>query len=123
MGRKAATEIPKYLAYSDAGFISFAEDEIFNMTIPAKLQSYMACGKMILASAGGETKRVIDEAKCGIATSQGDADALAMAISDLINKESSEIKQYGDRAYEFASKAFSKSALMDSFEEIVSEAT
>ncbi len=123
LGRKAATEIPKYLAYSDAGFISFAEDEIFNMTIPAKLQSYMACGKMILASSGGETKRVIEDAKCGVATSQGDADALAMAISDLLNKDSSEIKQYGDRAYEYASKAYSKSALMDSFEEIVSEAT
>ena len=50
-GRKRPEEIPGYLAWCDAAFISFAESPLFGMTIPAKLQSYMACGMPILAAA------------------------------------------------------------------------
>ena len=59
--RQPAERIPEILSCCDAGFISFSPLQVWEHTIPAKLQSYMACGKMIIASAFGETKRVIDE--------------------------------------------------------------
>ena len=53
IGRVPATEVPDQLAKGDVAFISFADDELFAKTIPAKLQSYMACAMPIIASAKG----------------------------------------------------------------------
>ena len=63
--RVPAEEVPRILSVCDAGFISFSKNELWEKTIPAKLQSYMACGKAIIASASGETRRLLEEAKCG----------------------------------------------------------
>ena len=53
------------------------------MTIPAKLQSYMACGMPVIAAASGESKRVIEEAECGICSPSGDEEALAESIEKI----------------------------------------
>ena len=42
--KKTPEEIPGLLAPSDVAFVSFMDNSLFRMTIPAKLQSYMACG-------------------------------------------------------------------------------
>lgn len=66
VARQPAERIPELLAACDAAFLSFQNDELWTKTIPAKLQSYMACGMPIIASAEGETERIIKEAECGV---------------------------------------------------------
>ena len=83
LGRKRPEEIPYYLAWCDVAFISFAANPLFEMTIPAKLQSYMACGMPILAVAGGETKRIVEEADCGVVCKLGDIDDVVKEIQHL----------------------------------------
>lgn len=73
MGKKPPEEIPEILSTCDVAFLSFANIDIFKMTIPAKLQSYMACGMPILASAIGETKKIIEDASCGVCSEIGNA--------------------------------------------------
>lgn len=80
LGWKPAEEIPSILSASDAAFLSFADNPLYAMTIPAKLQSYMACGVPILASACGETKRIIEEAECGLVSEIGNVVDLAELI-------------------------------------------
>ncbi len=117
LGRKPATDIPKYLAFSNAGFISFADNELFNMTIPAKLQSYMACGKMILAAAGGETRRIIEEADCGVCVDSGDEEAFSIKIKECVSGAYN-VEALGANASAFAKKHFDKDLLLDEFEKI-----
>lgn len=57
ISKQKPEKIPEILAECDIAFVSFADNELFNKTIPAKLQSYMACGMPILASAKGEVKK------------------------------------------------------------------
>jgi len=83
--RQPPERIPELLAACDAAFISFMPDPLFEKTIPAKLQSYMACGMPIVASASGETKRIIDEAGCGVCVDLGNAEYLANEISRMQN--------------------------------------
>ena len=85
--RVPASRIPEILSACNAGFISFAQTPLWEMTIPAKLQSYMACGKAIIASASGETKRIIQEAECGVCCEIGNAQALADGIKKLIRAD------------------------------------
>ena len=85
VGWQPAKDIPSILAASDAAFVSFADNPLYSMTIPAKLQSYMACGVPILASACGETKRIIEEANCGLVSEIGNVAKLEKIIVDFIN--------------------------------------
>ena len=113
--RQPAEKIPAILAECDAAFISFMDTPLFTKTIPAKLQSYMACGMPIVASACGETERIVREANCGVCAPIGDADALAQAILDLINDPA--LPQMSKNAVEYSKLHFSKAKLMDELEE------
>lgn len=108
--RVPAEQIPIILSACDAGFISFNNTSLWEKTIPAKLQSYMACGKAIVASASGETKRIIEEANCGICTEIGNAKALAIGIRSLMK---SDINSIGLNARQYFEQKFSKKKLMD----------
>ena len=80
------------------------------MTIPAKLQSYMACGMPILASAEGETQRVIDEAKCGFCVPLGDAEELSQTIMKILKLDLTEMRKNSKKYFE---NHFNKKMLMD----------
>ena len=98
ISRVQAEKIPEILSVCDAGFISFNKAPLWEMTIPAKLQSYMACGKAIIASASGETKRIIEEAQCGICCEIGNASALTDGIRRLMKTDTGEMEKKA-RAY------------------------
>lgn len=115
--RVPAEKAPEILSVCDAGFISFNKTPLWENTIPAKLQSYMACGKAIIASASGETKRVIDEAECGICTEIGNAEALADGIKKAIKLDT---KVMGQNARKYFEKHFDKEMLMDEMDTYIS---
>ena len=108
--RKPAEEIPEILSACDAGFISFSDSALWAKTIPAKLQSYMACGKAVIASASGETQRIIDEAECGICTKLGDPDELAQGILKMIHADYSAM---GRNAREYFERNFNKKIFIE----------
>ena len=116
VGRKPAEEIPQILANSDAAFLSFMDNPLFENTIPAKLQSYMACGMPIIASASGESKRIIEEAGCGVCCSIGDVDCLADSIIRMSTMQEDEREKLGENARKYCEKHFNKKALMDYIE-------
>lgn len=110
-GRKPAEEIPAILSACHMAFISFKDTELFERTIPAKLQSYLACGMPIIAAASGETKKIVENADCGYCCAIGDEKALAEAI--LNAKNDLELEQKGARARQYFEKHFDKKTLMD----------
>lgn len=131
--RVAPNEIPDILAGCDVGYISFMDHPFFSNTIPAKLQSYMACGKAILALAGGETARIVEEADCGICvrmesivrasdghgTISRDGEkvfALTRAIVEMMSWSHEKVDEAGMRGYEYNRTHFDKVALMDELE-------
>lgn len=116
--RVEAKRIPEILSCVDAGFISFKKDPLWEKTIPAKLQSYMACGKAIIASASGETKRVIESAECGICTEIGNPEKLAEGIRKLMKADKSDMEK-NSRAYFEAH--FDKKKLMDEMDAWINE--
>ena len=118
LGRKKPEEIPGYLALCDAAFISFADNPLFEMTIPAKLQSYMACKMPILAAASGETRRVIEEAQCGICSEIGDAKKLAESIIAFGKMEKSGLEKMQENASRYCEMNFEKNTLLNQLEQM-----
>ena len=108
--RQPAEKIPELLCACDAAFLSFQKEQLWKMTIPAKLQSYMACGMPVLASAEGETQRIINEAECGICSAIGNARELAMAVNKIMD---SDLEKMGANSRKYFLEHFNKKNLMN----------
>ena len=108
--RQPAERIPELLAVCDAAFISFQDAELWRKTIPAKLQSYMACGMPIIASAEGETERIVKEAMCGICCKIGDVEGLAEAV---LNMSRQNVSTMAKKSRKYFEEHFDQQRLMD----------
>jgi len=117
--QKKPEEIPNYLSKADVAFVSFAENDLFRMTIPAKLQTYLACGKPILAVASGETERIINEAGCGLTSVPGNVEDAYKNLIFLFEMNNEEIKKMGNNALVYSQKNFNKKTLMDQMDSII----
>lgn len=110
--KQPATRIPEFMAASDAAFLSLTDSPLFAMTIPAKLQSYMACGIPNIASAAGETAKIIKESNSGLCGRPGNAEELADNIINLASKSKDELIQLGDNARKYYDSHFNKNILL-----------
>ena len=116
IGRKPATDIPKYFAKSDASLITLGKSEVFAMTIPAKVQSSMACGMPIIASIDGEAKDVIAQAKCGYCGKAASAEQLVDNIMKFKNCSKEKREEFSQNAMMYFKKNYEKGMLLDKIE-------
>ncbi len=119
--RQDAGEIPKLLACCDAAFLSFGRSKLWEMTVPAKLQSYMACGMPVIAAVQGETRRVINEAGCGVCCDAGDAGGLAGCIWKLLAADGELLKQMGKNSLKYCRRHYDKTALMNEMDRHIAD--
>ncbi|MGE8204705.1 glycosyltransferase family 4 protein [Heyndrickxia sp. NPDC080065] len=111
--KQPANMIPKFMAACDSAFLCLTDDPLFAMTIPAKLQSYMACGMPIIASAEGETNQIITESAAGLCSPSGDEQKLSEIIIELSLKSKKELIQLGINAKNYYDKNFNKEKLLN----------
>jgi len=111
--KQPAIRIPEFMASNNAAFLCLTESPLFAMTIPAKLQSYMACGIPIIASADGEADSIISEANAGICSPAGDAQRLSEIIIELSNKSQEQLNQLGANARKYYNDNFNKYELLN----------
>jgi glycosyltransferase involved in cell wall biosynthesis len=108
-----ATEVPQYLAQCDLAYLSLIDAPIYELTVPAKLQSYLACGIPVLASVKGEVARILETSQAGFVSPPGDAIALQAAIQRFMNLDSHEIRQLRSNARSAYERMFEKEMLLN----------
>lgn len=113
-GRRPLEEMPEFYAKADAMLVTLKSDPVLSLTLPGKVQSYMAVGKPIIGAIDGETAAVIREAKCGYCGKADDADELVKNI-ELFMK-SQDKKKMGENARSFYEAYFSRNKFMDEIE-------
>lgn len=94
-GRFLPKKMPGIFAQADVLLVSLVKDETMSFTVPAKVQSYMASGKPIIAALDGEGAKLIEEAGAGIYSPAEDAQALANTILRLRNMPRAELDKMG----------------------------
>ena len=117
-GRKPAEEMPQYYAMADAMVVTLVSDFPLSLTLPAKVQSYMAAGKPILACADGEIANVISESGCGYCARANDEEDFVNSIK-LFVESKTDRTSLGKRAIEYYYNNFSRKIVMDRLEEIL----
>jgi len=119
MGTYPAIEMPKYFCFADGLLVSLKKNKIFSITIPGKVQSYLACGKPIIGSLDGVGAAIIHESNSGFTGSAESVDELIQAIIKLYNLKDNERKQLGINARKYFEKEFQREILLDKLEEIL----
>jgi glycosyltransferase involved in cell wall biosynthesis len=111
--------MPDFFACADALVVSLKKNKIFALTIPSKVQSYMACGKPILACLEGEGAKVIAESDSGLISEPENANHLADNILKMFNMANQERDKMGLNAFEYFQKEFERELLLDRLLEIL----
>lgn len=114
--KQPAEKIPEYYANADMAFITLKKNLISDEILPAKLQSYFACGVPILGSADGEIKQVIEKSKAGFCVESGNAEKLAEQIEKCMNLTKEELKQMQQNSRGFYEKNYEKQMLLNVLE-------
>ena len=112
-GRKPIEEMPKYYAMADAMLITMKKDPIVSLTLPGKVQSYMAAGKTIIGSIDGEAFDVINEAKCGLCVSAENEVLLAQCIKKIA-EDKEKLNEYAKNSLVYYQQHFSKNQVISS---------
>lgn len=115
-GRYPLESMPNFFASVDALLVSLKVSPVFSMTIPSKIQSYMAAGKPILTMLTGEGSRIVDEAQCGVTAASGDYNQLANNMITMSNFSPEKLEELGKNAKAYAHKEFERDALIAQLE-------
>ena len=120
-GRKPRSEMSKYYSLADAMLVTLIDEEFCNRTLPAKIQSYMGAKKAIIASANGEIRKAIEDAKCGICVAAEDGEAMAKAILQYISLDEFKQKEYQENAFKWYNENYTLEKYMNKLIENLEE--
>lgn len=119
LGAFPEESMPRFFSHADAMLITLRDDPIFSLTIPAKLQSYLACGKPIVAGLNGEGARIVEAAGAGISAPAGNPKELAAAIIQLSRMTDSDRKKLGKNALAYSKAHFDPDNQIDQLEKVM----
>lgn len=112
--------MPEFFSCADALLVALKKDLIFSLTIPSKIQSYLACGKPIIASLDGEGARIVEDAKAGFTSISQDVIGLKEAIKKMYLLSPNQKIELGENARSYFEKEFEREMLVDKLESIFS---
>ena len=121
LGSHPSEEMSEFFTHADALLVTLKNNLIFSMTIPNKIQSYMACSKPIIASLDGEGGRVVLEAKCGYVSPSEDYIALSKSITSFFKLSINKKEQMGLNAKIYFENEFEREKQLDKIINIFNE--
>ena len=101
-----------FFACADALIVSLKDTKIFSMTIPGKLQSYLASGKPIIASLNGIGAKIIKDSNSGLVSNAEDPVSLADSILRFSQLSKEDRDKLGINARKYFEKEFQRSRLL-----------
>lgn len=119
LGRYPVTQMPRFFALADALLVTLKRDPIFEMTIPSKVQSYMACARPVVAGLDGEGARVVAKSGGGLVAPTEAPAKLAQAIKTLYEMPADQRSKMGASGLKYFQENFERHMLLDRLESIM----
>lgn len=119
LGRFPSETMPMFFEKADVMLVSLTDSPLFNMYSPAKIASYMAAGRPIIAVLNGEGGEVVKAAECGWNVKAGDADGLAKLVGELSQTDKKELAAKGKRGKAYYDKFFTKDKCLKKLDDIM----
>ena len=119
LGRFPSETMPLFFEKADVMLVSLTDSPLFNMYSPAKIASYMAAERPIIAALNGEGGEVIKAAECGWNVKAGDSDGLAKLVIALSQTDKQELAVKGQKGKAYYDKFFTKDECLKKLDEIM----
>lgn len=116
-GRKPLRDMPAYYAMADAMLVAMQKDPVISLTLPGKVQSYLAAGKPIIGAASGETQRVIRESGAGVCADAEDTEGLADRVREFVHSDK---ETFVTNARRYYNDHYTKEKFMSKLQDILS---
>jgi glycosyltransferase involved in cell wall biosynthesis len=113
LGALPSERMPVLFALADTLLITLSPSRISGLTIPSKLQSYLACGRPIIGAVGEETSKIIKASGAGLVCAPGDPAALARAVRELYTMSPAARADMGMAGRTFFEQEFERSSLVE----------
>jgi colanic acid biosynthesis glycosyl transferase WcaI len=113
LGRYPVETMPRFFSLADAMLVTLKKDPIFERTIPAKIQSYMACAKPIIAALDGEGARIVKVAGAGFTCPAEAPQKLAEEILKMYKLPGDARKKMGVSALSYFKLNFERNMLIE----------
>ncbi|MBI5139916.1 MAG: glycosyltransferase family 4 protein [Candidatus Vogelbacteria bacterium] len=121
LGRFPPEEMPKFFAQANIMLVTLKNQPIFALTVPAKVQSYLACAKPIIAALNGEGARIITEAGAGLICPAENSTALADAVLKAYRMPKEEIDKMGLNGRKYFDENFSREMLLNRLDGLIKQ--
>jgi glycosyltransferase involved in cell wall biosynthesis len=121
LGRFPLERMPSFFESADALLVSLRPDPIFAMTIPGKVQSYLAAERPLLGMLDGEGAELIERGGAGLVCRAGDSAGLATNVARMADTPAADRAAMATRATELSTSEFDRDRLMGRLEEWLGE--
>ena len=121
LGRYPPAMMPAFFAQADVMLMTLKRAPIFTLTAPGKIQSYMACGKPIVAALDGEGAELVVHSGAGVACPAESPAELANCVLELYKMPAEERKRMGERGRMYCAEHFDRERQFAKLEDIMRE--
>lgn len=121
LGRHPIERMPSFFKAASALLVSLRANAVFSLTIPGKIQPYLAAGVPLLGMLDGEGARVIEDSGAGFVCAAGDGRALALRVDQLSQLSPAERARMGERGKAYARLEFDRNVLIDRLDQWIAE--
>ena len=112
-GKYPLQRMNSFFKHADALLVTLSNKKLFSMTIPGKIQTYLAAGIPIIGMINGEAANLLIEAKVGKVCDAGDYNNLADIIESFSRENKSILIRYGENGKKFCLRFFNKKNLIN----------
>lgn len=98
--------MPQLMQNASVLLATLSDESIFALTVPSKIQAYMAAGRPIIACLNGEGARLVLESRSGLVVPAEDSRGLADAIVEMYRMTSTERELLGANGRNYYQEKF-----------------
>lgn len=117
LGHYPAEMMQQFFVNADVMLLTLRDDPIFSLTVPGKLQSYLASGKPVVASINGAGAQLVKDANAGLVCDAESPDELADQILEMYLMTAEERRILGENGKLYCEIHFNRNKLFDFLEE------
>ena len=123
LGRHPVEVMPSFFSRADVMLVTLRKQPIFVLTVPAKVQAYMASARPIIAALDGEGARTIEEAGAGLVCASENAEMLAETVLKVYHMDKVQLEKMAINGRKYFEENFEPNKLLDDLERWFRELT
>lgn len=120
--RRPYSEIASILGLADLLLVHLKDDPLFEITVPSKIQAYLAMGRPILAALRGDGAELVTRSGAGWVCPPQDPAALAEAVAQAAACGAGALAAAGAKGRAFYLESLSMDASVEAFERVLAAA-